>query len=274
MKKRYFRKHFIKFLQQLNDYSENDLALKLVDDFLASCYASLTIKSSHFVWSITSQNLNQFLKKLVFWNQHENFCLLIKFEKIWDGGLTGWDGWHRMTHQPFEISTKPMLSIRVKTTKYPDTGRYLIAIYVKNDESVPCLTFGQACTDKPERAFSAMGLLSNSEAEWMIRLCFDFHASILYKSEKTVLSLFNNSLIKYGLINSSDFKMMMGFYGANHIYFKTWKNSGYQSFFSATRKGSGYRFGCGYRNLKTYSYATCDITVTHDGSAVDLVETK
>jgi len=55
----------------------------------------------------------------------------------------------------------------------------------------------------------------------MIRLCFDFHASILYKSEKTVLSLFNNSLIKYGLINSSDFKMMMGFYGANHIYFKT-----------------------------------------------------
>jgi len=82
VKKRYFRKHFIKFLQQLNDYSENDLALKLVDDFLASCYASLTIKSSHFVWSITSQNLNQFLKKLVFWNQHENFCLLIKFEKI------------------------------------------------------------------------------------------------------------------------------------------------------------------------------------------------
>jgi len=38
-----------KFLQQLNDYSENDLVLKLADDFLASHFASLTIKSTHFV---------------------------------------------------------------------------------------------------------------------------------------------------------------------------------------------------------------------------------
>ena len=36
------------FLQKLNDYSENDLVLKLVDDFLASRYASLTTKSSNF----------------------------------------------------------------------------------------------------------------------------------------------------------------------------------------------------------------------------------
>ena len=43
-----------------NDYSENDLDLKLVDDFLPSRYASLTTKSSHFVWSITSRNLNRF----------------------------------------------------------------------------------------------------------------------------------------------------------------------------------------------------------------------
>jgi len=60
MKKGYFRKPPVKFLQQLNDYSENDLVLKLIDDFLASRYASLTTKSSHFVWSITSRNLNQF----------------------------------------------------------------------------------------------------------------------------------------------------------------------------------------------------------------------
>jgi len=51
---------FVKFLQQLNDYSKNDLVLKLVDDFLASLYALLITKSSHFVWSITSPNLNQF----------------------------------------------------------------------------------------------------------------------------------------------------------------------------------------------------------------------
>jgi len=52
--------NFCQVLQQLNDYSENDLVLKLVDDFLASRHASVTTKSSHFVWSITLQNLNQF----------------------------------------------------------------------------------------------------------------------------------------------------------------------------------------------------------------------
>jgi len=61
--------------------SENDLVLKLVVDFLASCYASLTTKISHFVWSITLRNLNQFKK-----NQHENFYLLMKFE----GNLRWW----------------------------------------------------------------------------------------------------------------------------------------------------------------------------------------
>ena len=60
MKIRYLKQPPVKFLQQLNDYSENDLALKSVDDFLASCYALLTTKSSHFVWSITSRNLNKF----------------------------------------------------------------------------------------------------------------------------------------------------------------------------------------------------------------------
>jgi len=44
LKKGYLRQSFVKFLQQVNDYSENDLVLKLVDDFLASCYASLTTK--------------------------------------------------------------------------------------------------------------------------------------------------------------------------------------------------------------------------------------
>jgi len=60
---RYLRQPFVKLSQQLNDYTENDLVLKLVDDFLASHYASLTTKSSHFVWSITLRNLNQ-LKKI------------------------------------------------------------------------------------------------------------------------------------------------------------------------------------------------------------------
>jgi len=35
---------FVKFLQQLNYYSENYLVLKLVDDFLASRYTLLTTK--------------------------------------------------------------------------------------------------------------------------------------------------------------------------------------------------------------------------------------
>jgi len=71
VKIRYFRQPFVKFLQQLKDYSENDFVLKLVDDFLAGRYASLTTKSSHFVWSIT----------LVFWNQHEKFYLHMKSEE-------------------------------------------------------------------------------------------------------------------------------------------------------------------------------------------------
>jgi len=33
----------------MNDYNENDLVSKLVDDFLFGRYASLTTKSSHFV---------------------------------------------------------------------------------------------------------------------------------------------------------------------------------------------------------------------------------
>ena len=86
LKKGYSRQPFVKLLQQLNDYSENDLVLNLVDYFLASRYAS---KSSHFVRSITSQNLNQFLKKLVFRNQHEKFYLLIKFEE----NLRWWADW-------------------------------------------------------------------------------------------------------------------------------------------------------------------------------------
>ena len=44
MKIRYLRQPLVKFLQHLNDYSENDLILNLVDDFLVSRYASLTPK--------------------------------------------------------------------------------------------------------------------------------------------------------------------------------------------------------------------------------------
>jgi len=38
------RQLLFNFLQQVNDLSENDIILKLVDDFLASHYASLTTK--------------------------------------------------------------------------------------------------------------------------------------------------------------------------------------------------------------------------------------
>jgi len=55
VKIRYLRQH-------LRFHSENDLILKLVDDFLVSRYASLTTISSHFEWFVTLQNLNQFQK--------------------------------------------------------------------------------------------------------------------------------------------------------------------------------------------------------------------
>ena len=72
---RYLRLIF-KFLQQLNDYSENNLVLKLFDYFLVSCYASLTTKNSHFVWSITLWNLRQFQKNLYCWNQQSAWKVL------------------------------------------------------------------------------------------------------------------------------------------------------------------------------------------------------
>jgi len=36
---------------------------------------------------------------------------------------------------------------------------------------------------------------------------------------------------------------------------------------------SGYRTACGSLNLKPYSTASCNVTVTHDANAVGLVET-
>jgi len=57
---RYLRQPPAKFLQQLNDYNENDVVSKLVDYFLASHYASLTTEISNFVWSITLRKLHQF----------------------------------------------------------------------------------------------------------------------------------------------------------------------------------------------------------------------
>jgi len=38
--------------------------------------------------------------------------------------------------------------------------------------------------------------------------------------------------------------------------------------------GSGYRTACGSLNLKSYSTAFCNMTVTHAKSAVGLVESK
>jgi len=62
----------------MNDYNENDLVLKLIDDFRVGRYASLITKSSHFAWSIPLQKHKQ-LKKIVCWNQHETFYMLIEF---------------------------------------------------------------------------------------------------------------------------------------------------------------------------------------------------
>jgi len=49
---------FFKFLQQLNEYSERNLVLKLVDDFLLSCSALLITTPTRLISSITLQNLN------------------------------------------------------------------------------------------------------------------------------------------------------------------------------------------------------------------------
>ena len=41
---RYLRQPPVKLLEQLHDFNENDLVLKLVDDFLPCRYASLATK--------------------------------------------------------------------------------------------------------------------------------------------------------------------------------------------------------------------------------------
>jgi len=43
---------------------------------------------------------------------------------------------------------------------------------------------------------------------------------------------------------------------------------------TAFKKGSGYRTTCWSLNLKPYLTAFCNMIVTHDESAVGLVETK
>jgi len=43
--------------------------------------------------------------------------------------------------------------------------------------------------------------------------------------------------------------------------------------FSHSKKGSGYRTTCESSYWQPYSTATCNVTVTHDDSAVELVET-
>jgi len=62
-------------------HSGRNFVLKLVDNFLLSCSASLIITPTRLISSITLRNLNRFQKNLVRWNQHEKFCLLVKFER-------------------------------------------------------------------------------------------------------------------------------------------------------------------------------------------------
>ena len=51
-------------------------------------------------------------------------------------------------------------------------------------------------------------------------------------------------------------------------FIRWWVEVEFITFSSLIKKGSGYRYACGPWNLKTYSYTTCDVTVTHDESAL------
>ena len=83
VKIRYLRQSPVKFLQQLNDYSKNDFILKLVDDFLTSCYTSLTTNSSHFRKTLTNSNKIKFFGIIM----KSSICSW-SLRKIWDGGMT------------------------------------------------------------------------------------------------------------------------------------------------------------------------------------------
>ena len=88
VKIRYLRQPPLKFLQNINEYIEDHFVLRLVDDFLGIPSASLTTKSSHFVWSITSRNLNNSNKIYFFGISMKSSICLWNLRKIWDGGLT------------------------------------------------------------------------------------------------------------------------------------------------------------------------------------------
>ena len=63
----------------------------------------------------------------------------------------------------------------------------------------------------------------------------------------------------------------------NEIFLRVYQdvtNDGAAVFFAMIFYGSGYRNTCGSLHLKTYSYSTCDVTVTHDETAVVFVETN
>jgi len=65
-----------------------------------------------------------------------------------------------------------------------------------------------------------------------------------------MLNLISNSLVNYALINSSNFKMILGFCRANHSYrhFKTRKNLGFSRFFSQPPESRDLKF---YPKLET-----------------------
>jgi len=92
----------VKFLQQFKWLQWEWFSFKVSRWFLASPYASLTTKSSHFVWSITSQNLNQFQKI----SSLESARKALSACEIWGksrvvGWLfqVSWFIWHRMTQK-------------------------------------------------------------------------------------------------------------------------------------------------------------------------------
>jgi len=58
----------------MNDYNNNDLVLKLVDDFHVGRYASVTTKVVILHGPYLYETVNNFLK-LVCWNQHKKFYI-------------------------------------------------------------------------------------------------------------------------------------------------------------------------------------------------------
>lgn len=102
-------------------------------------------------------------------------------------------------------------------------------------KTVPYFTYTVKPTPvEPERAFSTMGhFVIKLRKRVNDDITFWFSFVNIIKIRKKLLNLvITISLINYALTNNSNYKMVFGFYLANHIYFKTRKNLGFPGFSS------------------------------------------